>query len=83
VTIPPNHSPSRSDRLRPAEFLALSAVMALFVGFVVLLTTRQVTLAVISLGITFIVVLVVIAMFALGTKPDAAEKSDLDEQNHS
>jgi hypothetical protein len=55
--------------------------MALFVGFVVLLTTRQIELAVISLGITFIVVLVVIALFALGSKPDAAEKSDLDEQN--
>jgi hypothetical protein len=57
--------------------------MALFVGFVVLLTTRQVELGLISLGVTFIVVLVVIALFALGSKPDAAEKSDLDEQNHT
>jgi len=81
VTLPSNHTPSRSDRLRPAEYLGLSGAMALFVGFVVLLTTRQLTLSLIALGITFIVVLVVIALFALGTKPDEAEKSDLDEQN--
>lgn len=83
MTTPPRHTPSRSDRLRPAEFLGLSGAMALFVGFAVLLTTRQLPLAVISLGITFIVVLVVIALFALGSKPDEAEKSDLDEQNRS
>ena len=56
--------------------------MALFLGLVILLVTRDVVLSLIGLGITFIVVLVVIAMFALGMKPNAAEKSDLDEQNH-
>lgn len=76
------HQPSRSDRLKPAEFLGLSGAMGLFVGLVILLTTREPLLSVIGFGIAFIVSLVVIAMFALGMKPDAAEKSDLDDQNH-
>jgi hypothetical protein len=87
VTLPPApsnqpHQPSRSDRLRPAEFLALAAGMALFVGLTILLTTREVVFSLVGFGIVFIVTLVVIAMFALGMKRDAAEESDLDEQNH-
>ncbi|MGO4104038.1 hypothetical protein AB4Y63_08795 [Leifsonia sp. YAF41] len=74
--------PSRSDRLKPVELVGLSGVMALFVGLTILLTTREIMLSVIALGITFIVVLVVIAMFALNVKPDEAERNDLDEQDH-
>lgn len=74
--------PSRSDRLKPVELVGLSGVMALFVGLTILLTTREILLSVIALGITFIVVLVVIAMFALNLKPDEAERNDLDEQNN-
>lgn len=76
------HQPSRSDRLRPAELVGLSGGMALFVGLVILLSTREFTLSIIALGVTFIIVLVAIAMFALGMKPNAAEETDLDEQNH-
>jgi hypothetical protein len=76
------HQPSRSDRLKPAELVGLSGGMALFVGLVILFTTREVMLSVVGLGITFIVALVVIAMLVLGMKPNAAEESDLDEQNH-
>jgi NhaP-type Na+/H+ and K+/H+ antiporter len=76
------HQPSRSDRLRPAELVGLSGAMALFVGVVILLTTREIVLSAIAFGITFIIALVSIAMFALGMKPNAAEESDLDEQNH-
>jgi hypothetical protein len=76
------HQPSRSDRLRPAEFVGLSGGMGLFVGLTILLSTREVVLSLVGFGIVFIVTLVVIAMFALGMKRDAAEESDLDEQNH-
>jgi len=82
VTQSTPHQPSRSDRLKPIELVGLSGGMALFVGLVILLTTREIMLSVIALGITFIVVLITIAMFTLNTKPDAAEKTDLDEQNH-
>lgn len=76
-----SHQPSRSDRLKPAELLAISGVMALFVGLTILLTTRELMLSVISLGITFIVALVVIAMLVLGMKPNASEQTDLDDQD--
>ncbi len=76
------HQPSRSDRLKPVELVGLSGGMALFVGLVILLSTREIMLSVIALGITFIVALITIAMFSLNLKPDAAEKNDLDEQNH-
>lgn len=82
VTSNTPQKPSRSDRLKPVELVGLSGVMALFVGLTILLTTREIMLSVIALGITFIVVLVVIAMFALNVKPDEAERNDLDEQDH-
>ena len=75
------HQPSRSDRLKPAELVGISAVMGLFVGLTILLTTREVVLSLIALGITFIIALVVIAMLVLRMKPNAAEIDDLDEQN--
>ena len=77
------HKPTRSEILKPIELVAISAGMGLFVGLTILLATRNWALSSIALGITFIVALVVIAMLALGMKPDAAEKSDLDEQNQT
>ena len=75
------NQPSRSDRLKPAELLGISGVMALFVGLTILLTTREVVLSLIALGVTFIIALVVIAMLVLGMKPNAAEETDIEEQN--
>ena len=77
------HKPTRSEILKPIELVAISAGMGLFVGLTILLATRNWALSSIALGITFIVALVVVAMLALGMKPDAAEKSDLDEQNQT
>lgn len=74
-------SPSWRDRVRPAEFLGLSAVFALFVGLVVLMTTRQLELALIFLCIGFIVALVVIAMLALAAKPNEDERHEIDESD--
>jgi predicted lysophospholipase L1 biosynthesis ABC-type transport system permease subunit len=82
VTAPNSRHPSRRDRLRPFEYVVISAVIAVFIGFVVMLSTRQVTLALIFAGVTFIVTLVVIAMLALAAKPDDDEKIDLTEQDH-
>ncbi|MES2093359.1 MAG: hypothetical protein V4531_06045 [Actinomycetota bacterium] len=82
MTAPHSNTPSRRDRLRPFEYVAISAVVAAFIGGVVVFTTRQVTLGLIFAGVAFIVSLVVIAMLALAVKPDAAEKIDLTEQDH-
>ncbi|CAN5324319.1 hypothetical protein BH09ACT1_BH09ACT1_01380 [soil metagenome] len=73
--------PSRQDRLRPLEFVMLAAIVAVFIGLVVLFSTRNLELAVIFLGVSFIVSLVVIAMLSLAVKPDAEEKLDLTEQD--
>ncbi len=74
--------PSLRDRTRPAELLGLSGGFALFVGLVVVLTTRQPILAVIALGVTFILALVTLATLALTTNASAAERIDLDEQDN-
>ncbi|AZZ54428.1 hypothetical protein GSU69_16935 [Rathayibacter festucae] len=67
--------------MRPLELVGLSAVMAAFVGLVVLMSTREFVVALIGFGVAFIVVLVAIAMFSLTFKPDEAEIADLDEQD--
>lgn len=75
-------APSRQDRLRPLEFIVLSAIIAVFIGLVVLLSTRELVLSLIFFGIAFIVSLVVIAMLSLSMKPNAAERVDLTNQDH-
>ncbi|TFD29597.1 hypothetical protein [Cryobacterium cryoconiti] len=74
--------PTRSEKLKPVELVGFSAVMALFLGLVVLMSTRDVVLSLIGFGGTFILVLVVIAMLVLGMKPNSIERTDIDEQNH-
>ena len=74
-------TPSRRDRVRPAELLGLSAVFGAFTGIVVLLSTRQLNLALIFLCVAFIVALVVIAMLSLATTPNADEQTELDESD--
>lgn len=74
-------APSRRDRFRPLELIGLSGVVAVFVGIVVLMSSREVVVSLIFLGLAFIVTLVVLAMLALATKPTGDEQIDLDEQN--
>jgi len=73
------NQPSRRDRLKPVELLVLSAVLSLFVGLVVLLSTREIILALIFFGVAFIVSLVVMAMFSLSIKPNDAEQHEIDD----
>ncbi len=75
------HQPTRKDRFRPLELLAISAILAIFVGLVVLMSTREFVLAAVAFGIAFIVALVGLAMFSLAFKPNAEEVTDLEEQN--
>ncbi|SMQ75466.1 hypothetical protein [Agreia sp. VKM Ac-1783] len=71
--------PSKRDVFKPVELIVLSAVLALFVGLTVLLSTRSPLLAVIFFGVAFIVVLVVIAMMVLTFKPNKSEQTELDD----
>lgn len=72
-------TPSRRDRLRPLELLALSAVIAIFTGAIVLMSTRVSAQALIWAGVAFIVSLVAIAMFVLALKPKQDELNDIEE----
>ena len=77
-----SQAPDRRDRTRPAELIGLSAVIAGFVGVIAFMSTRDIVLALIGLGVTFIVVLVVVATLALTISgPSATERIDLDEQD--
>ena len=71
--------PTWRDRFRPAEFLGLSGVFAAFVGLVVLMTTRDLQLALIFLCIGFIVALVTIAMLGIAAKPNDDERHEIDD----
>ena len=75
--------PSKRDRTRPAELLGLSAVIAAFVAIVVLLSSRDLLLAGIALGATFILSLIIIATMALTVNASPEERIDLDEQDRS
>ncbi len=76
-------SPSRQDQLRPLEFVGMAAVIAIFIGLVVLGSTRQIVLSLVFFGVAFIVSLVVIAMLSLAVKPDSDERDDLAEQDEA
>lgn len=65
--------PTRRDRLRPLELLVFSTVLGVFAGLIVLLTTRDLMLGVIFLGIGFISSVLMVALVGLGGKPSAAD----------
>lgn len=74
---------SRRDRLRPLELLGLSAVVAAFIAVIVFISTRALEPTAIFAGLTFIVTLMMFAMFALTASPRADEQLDIDGQNLS
>jgi hypothetical protein len=63
----------RNDKTRPAELVGLSAVAALFVGGTVLMVTRDVALASITSGGTFVVTIITLAMMVLAMSPQVAK----------
>lgn len=63
-------TPTKKDRLRPAELIGFSGVLAVFAFLVVLMSTRDWKLAVICLVVAFIVSLVMVALVGLGMKPN-------------
>ncbi len=76
-------TPSLRDRLRPLELLTLSAVIGVFTGLVILLVSREWWLAAIGFGVAFILAIMMIALLALSSKPNAEERIDLEEQDRA
>ena len=56
--------------LRPAELVALAALVALFVALITLMVTREVVFSLIVFGGTFVLDLVVLAMLMLAVTPN-------------
>ena len=63
-------NPSRREKLRPGELVGLAAVVAVFIGLVTFMVTRDFFLSLIFLGVTFVVDLVVLAMLMLAVTPN-------------
>jgi len=63
-------SPERRLRTRPVELVLLAAGIAVFVGVVVLIATRDGTVALVFTGAAFIVALLMFAMLALAESSD-------------
>lgn len=76
-------TPTLRDRLKPVELLIVSALLGLFTGLVVLMSSRDLILSSIAFGAVFIVCLVAMAMFVLAIKPNKKELLDIEEQDHS
>jgi hypothetical protein len=56
--------------LRPAELVALAALVALFVALITLMVTRELVFSLIVFGGTFVLDLVVLAMLMLAITPN-------------
>ncbi len=79
--------PRRRDRLRPLELVTIAAAAAVAVGAITLMVTRDPILAVIFLGATFVIDLVVIAMLMLAVTPnkpmDGEVQRDAENRPHA
>lgn len=56
--------------LRPSELVALAALVAVFIGLVTFMVTRDLLFALIAFGGTFVLDLVVLAMLMLVVTPN-------------
>ncbi|WP_439564965.1 hypothetical protein [Microcella sp.] len=56
--------------LRPGELVGLAALVAVFVGLITLMVTRDLILSLIVFGATFVLDLVTLAMLMLAVTPN-------------
>ena len=65
--------------MAPSEYVAISGLLALFAGLVVLMVTRDWVLASIGSGVVFIVVIMVISMLLLAMTPNSTPEGERDK----
>jgi len=70
---------SRRYRMRPFEVIGLAVIVGAFTGVIVLVSTRNLTLAAIWLGVAFIAMLVLSATIVLMIQPRKEELADIEE----
>lgn len=73
--------PTRRQQLKPFEYLAFAAIAGIFVGLVVLLSVRDVVLALVFFGVAFIGTLLITATLMLAIKPKGRSAADLDKRD--
>ena len=70
---------SRRDRMRPFELVGVALIVGMFIGLVVLMSTRDLTVSAVWLGVGFIAMLVISATVVLMIKPRKDELADIEE----
>jgi hypothetical protein len=62
--------PQQRITLRPGELVGLAGIIALFIGLITLMVTRDITISLIAFGGAFVLDLVVLAMLMLAVTPN-------------
>ncbi len=62
--------PRQRITLKPGELVALAGIIAVFIGLITLLVTRDPIIAAIAFGATFVLDLVTLAMLMLAVTPN-------------
>jgi hypothetical protein len=73
------NTPTRRERMRPAEYVMLSGFMALFAFLIVLMVTRDVVLALVASGLIFVIVIIGISMLVLAMTPNQVPEGQQDK----
>lgn len=76
----PQQHPTRRQKLKPYEYLAFAAASGLFIGLIVMMSVRDLSLALVFGGIGFIATLLLIATLMLTVKPKGRSSADLDKR---
>lgn len=74
------NEPSRRQKLKPFEYVVFAAAAGIFIGLVVMLTVRDLTLTIVFGGIGFIATLLLTATLMLSIKPKGRASADLDKR---
>jgi bacteriorhodopsin len=65
--------------MRPFELVGVALIVGIFIGLVVLMSTRDLTVSAVWLGVSFIAMLVISATVVLMIKPRKDELADIEE----
>lgn len=73
-TQPESVTPRRREQVRPFEIVGFSAVLAVFVGVIVIIVTDDWKMMGIAAGIAFIAALMMFALLALSIRPSKEDQ---------
>ncbi|MCH1881574.1 ABC transporter ATP-binding protein [Agrococcus sp. ARC_14] len=77
---PQQPEPTRRQKLKPFEYLVFAGGVGIFVGLVILLAVRDITLTLIFGGVGFIATLLLTATLMLAVKPKGRSAAELDKR---